>query len=183
MMPYHYQSFAPGTYWTFFLLSSKALLSIKSLPFRCGPGPEAAAGGQRGTPEYFASKVKIIPRLEVLNTAYFHFFLFRKILSLTMRPMTTVCGSRGWTSPPTRSRACTACWPTTAPSATASWACRRARWWSSSRWAAGAGGMSGERQGANQRRHGTSCALFRVANYPDVEGWAPETYLERIPNR
>ena len=24
---------------------------------------------------------------------------------------------------------------------------------------------------------------FRVANYPDVEGWAPETYLERIPSR
>jgi len=23
----------------------------------------------------------------------------------------------------------------------------------------------------------------RVANYPDIEGWAPETYLERIPNR
>ena len=131
--------------------------------------------------EYFALKGKIILSPEVLNDVYFH-FLFRKILSLMVRPMTTVCGSRGWTSPPTRSRACTACWPTTAPSATASSACRRARWWSSSRWAAGAGGMSGERQGANQRRHDT-CALFRVANYPDVEGWAPETYLERIPNR
>ena len=23
----------------------------------------------------------------------------------------------------------------------------------------------------------------RVANYPDIEGWAPETYLERIPSR
>ena len=25
--------------------------------------------------------------------------------------------------------------------------------------------------------------FVRVANYPDIEGWAPETYLERIPSR
>ena len=40
--------------------------------------------------------------------------------------------------------------------------------------------MSGEK---GDDREMAADVMSRVANYPDVEGWAPETYLERIPNR
>ena len=46
-------------------------------------------------------------------------------------------------TPARRSPSSTGCWPTTAPSPTGSWACRRGRWWSWSRSGAGAGGLSG----------------------------------------
>ena len=47
-------------------------------------------------------------------------------------------------TPARRRPSCTRSWPTTAPSLTGSWACRRARWWSSSRWGVEAGGTWGK---------------------------------------